>query len=588
MEPSDTIPPPQGTSPIEEEETTLGSDARTRAANDALRALARAARSFQLYDPSNDAIRAFLEEVRQAFQHFSQEHGDLVLAVRPFEMVLAPDRDVVYLERDRERSLAFRLFRDGVRNLVVQPDVQWSELLQLLEVLSIRYTGISHSEDDVVTLLWKANFQNIQVEAVEGFVPEDEVEDDGLGIEIAHQRLANNAEVRVPPNFDQPHPDLRGQGTPSWKAIPAPTLERLRREETSQHLPEDCLGLVSELLAIIQDPTDPIQLAEARPLLTEIRDFLLSEGQLDNLLRMLDLLFVAVRRDKQAQEVQVLVDSFADRNALARLVHSVPPNAAEVPESFLQLLDQLPGDHLSTLVDLLETERAARSRRTIRQLIARELPAHAPYIIQRLQGAYGSVAADLFRALTRGSPDDAQKLALDMADSGDMDILFECCQVVELTGYNATTRAVAFKLLHSHEEMIRIRTIQGVGHQGDRRMFPALARHAKERSGGRLRTEEAVIIGRVMAELDPNSALESFKDWCLPKGLLGRVRGSDTALTWAAVTGLPLIDSDEADDVLKQVAHLNREHEELHSQAVQARVRRRQRLAETRSPEAGG
>jgi len=587
MEPNDPRPPVSGVRAPDDQETELGSDDRARAANDALRALARAARSFQLYDPSNDAIRTFLEEVRDAFHAFGAHHGELHLAVRPFEMVLAPEREVVYLERDRERSLAFRLFRDGVRNLVVQPAVAWSELLQLLEILSIRYTGLSHSEDDVVTLLWKANFQNIDVEAVEGFVPEDEVEDDGLGLELAHQRLANHAEVRVPPNFDLPHPNLTGEDQPTWRPIADATLDRLRSEETSQHLPEDCLGLVSELLTVVQDPTDPVRLSEARPLLTEIRDFLLSEGQLDNLLRMLDLLLMAVRGDQDGADVQVLIDSFADRNALARLVHSVPPDADTVPESFLRLLDQLPGDHLSTLIDLLETERAARSRRTIRQLIARELPARSAYVIQRLQTSYGSVAADLFRAVTAGSPDDAQKLALELSNSGDMDILFECCHVVELTGYNATTRAVAFKLLHSHEEMVRIRTIQGVGHQGDRRMFPALVRHAKERSGGRLGDDEAKVIGGVMARLDPEAALAAFKDWCLPKGLLSRVRGADHALNWAAVTGLPLVDNDDADGVLKQIAHLNREDEALYNGAVQGRVRRRQRIAEDQKSKAG-
>lgn len=592
MEPSDPRPSDSGAPAADEQETALGSDDRTRAANDALRSLARAARSFQLYDPSNDAIRAFLEEVRDAFDLFAKDHGDLVLAVRPFEMVLAPDRDVVYLERDRERSLAFRLFRDGVRNLVIKPDVQWSELLQLLEILSIRYSGISHSEDDVVTLLWKANFKNIDVEAVEGFVPEDEVEDDGLGIELAHQRLANHAEVRVPPNFDLPYPNLSGEQQPEFRPVAPSTLVRLRAEESSQHLPEDCLGLVSELLTVVQDPTDPIELTEARPLLTEIRDFLLSEGQLDNLLRMLDLLQLAANGAQDGAEVQVLVDSFADRNALARLVHSVPPDAVAVPEAFLRLLDQLPGDHLSTLVDLLETERAARSRRTIRELISRELPDRAPYVIQRLQTSYGGVAADLFRAVTAGSPDDAQKLALELSNSGDMDILFECCHVVELTGYNATTRAVAFKLLHSHEEMVRIRTIQGVGHQGDPRMFPALVRHAKERSGGRLSNDEAKVIGGVMGRLAPESALSAFKEWCLPKGLLSRVRGADPALNWAAVTGLPLVDNDDADDLLKQIANLNREDEPLYNQAIQARVRRRQRITEEKRtaeepPEAG-
>ena len=192
--------------------------------------------------------------------------------------------------------------------------------------------------------------------------------------------------------------------------------------------------------------------------------------------------------------------------------------------------------------------------------------------------SYGGVAADQLRAVTTGSPDDAQKLALDFADSNDMDILFECCHVVELTGYNATTRAVAFKLLHSHEEMVRIRTIEGIGAQGDRRMFAALARHAKERSGGRLSTDEARVIGQVMAELDSDQAMAAFLDWTYAKGFLSRVRGVDRALSWAAITGLQHIDQDQADGLLRSIASANKEDEEVYEYAVQARVRRRQRV----------
>src|SRR5512136_798858 len=99
-------PSETGLAPELAEEAQLGGTPAGRAANAALRAISRTARSFLLYDPHNDAIRSFLEDLRARMEEALRAAGTLALEVRPFELVL--NGEVVYLERDRERSLAFR------------------------------------------------------------------------------------------------------------------------------------------------------------------------------------------------------------------------------------------------------------------------------------------------------------------------------------------------------------------------------------------------------------------------------------------------------------------------------------------------
>src|SRR5512139_4280666 len=154
------------------EERRLAGSPHATAANAAVLALTRAARSFTLYDPANKVVRALIADYRDRFRAVLDGFGPLVLDIHPFELTLG--REVVYLERDRERSLAFRLFRDGVRRLSFAADTSWDELLRLLQILSIRYTGVRQQEDDLVTLLRKAGFAGIHVSAIEGFVPEEE------------------------------------------------------------------------------------------------------------------------------------------------------------------------------------------------------------------------------------------------------------------------------------------------------------------------------------------------------------------------------------------------------------------------------
>ena len=137
-----------------------GASEQGKAAAKSLGAMDRAARSFTLYDPGNAAVSHFLEEIEQNFRSYLDAYGAMDLRVRPYELLI--EDEVIYEDEDRERSLAFKLFRDGVRRLVIERNAPWEEILQLLQILSVRFTGIRSNEDDMVTLLWKAGFKNIE------------------------------------------------------------------------------------------------------------------------------------------------------------------------------------------------------------------------------------------------------------------------------------------------------------------------------------------------------------------------------------------------------------------------------------------
>src|SRR5512139_3562450 len=183
------------------EEGRLGGSPAAKAANAAVLALTRAARSFTLYDPANKVVRSLIADYHDRFRAVLEGFGPLVLDVHPFE--LTAGREVVYFERDRESSLSFRLFRDGVRKIAFAAEATWDELQHLLQILSIRYTGVRQQEDDLVTLLRKAGFDGIRVSAIEGFVPEEENRESPLGADL----LRGTRERYDPPSqWDLPLP----------------------------------------------------------------------------------------------------------------------------------------------------------------------------------------------------------------------------------------------------------------------------------------------------------------------------------------------------------------------------------------------
>jgi hypothetical protein len=174
--------------------------------------------------------------------------GALELEVRAFELALRGE--VVYLERDRERSLAFPLYRDGVRRLSLRPGLAWEEILGLVEILSVRYTGVRQQEDDIVTLLSKAAFPHVRFVAIEGFSPDEEEADEGPTAAVEH--------IVPRADWDLPAPSLEATAPFAVRPLSADALAALRREQDDDTVARECVDLVVDLAERVADDHDPL------------------------------------------------------------------------------------------------------------------------------------------------------------------------------------------------------------------------------------------------------------------------------------------------------------------------------------------
>ena len=208
-----------------------------------LLALTKAARSFTLYDPANKVVRKLIGEYREKTRQVLDTYGTLALTVHPYELLLG--EEVVYKDADRERSLAFRLFRDGIRRVQFEQATTWEELVRLLQILSIAFTAIRQQEDDLVTLLRKAGFEHIRIAAIEGFLPEEEQTEASLAAATQHA----GQERRDPPaQWDLPFPPLKEAAPLRYRPVSEELLERLRAEEAETTVAPEAVRVALELL----------------------------------------------------------------------------------------------------------------------------------------------------------------------------------------------------------------------------------------------------------------------------------------------------------------------------------------------------
>ena len=515
--------------------TQLGTTAAAQAANATLLALSRAGRSFLLYDAHNEAIRAFLEDYKQSHARFAEAHGSLELTVRPFELVY--EGEVVYLERDRERSLAFKMFRDGVRKVTLRKSVTWDELLRLLEILSIRYTGVRQSEDDLVTLLWKAGFKNIDLEAIEGVVPdeEDEEEDDD----------ADRQQHGAPDDRDLPLPTSHRPEPAYYDDVEEDALAALREEVDTLHLPSNAVRLSELLLTLVADPVDPTDHGDVRHYLEELRDFLMAEEQLGTLVAFTSRVQEALHHDP------ALLASFHSgfgQEGLRRIVRSIQKNHTTVPAELLELLALVPGRHLEELVALLGSERDAVGRRMVRQLIERYAPDNETWLMGQILAAESDVARDLLRALGTASPDMMVTIAPDLATHSDTSLLEELLWQLDKLGRGASIDRVLLDMLNSDNEAVAVRAAETLAR---RAYHPALENMVSRIEHG-VSHEAAEAMGAALSQLNPREAQTRFRRWIRPGGLRQMMGGAGRGPgVWAAMGGLERMLDPIDDDVVE-------------------------------------
>jgi hypothetical protein len=538
-------PPPEAVEPAPEEHRLAGSP-HAVAANSAVLALTRAARSFSIYDPANKVVRALIADYRDRFRAVLEGFGPLVLAVHPFELTLG--REVVYLERDRERSLAFRLFRDGVRKLAFAAETNWDEQLRLLQILSIRYTGVRQQEDDLVTLLHKAGFDGIHVAAIEGFVPEEEQKEAPLEADILR---GSRTRYDPPPQWDLPLPPFPEAAPLRYRPVAPELLERLRAEETDATVPKQALRAVGELL----HAPGKHDLRAVLGFALEVREYLLVEQRSDLLVELARLVRSSLAETPDA--AAAFLETWLDARTLRALVSTLRPDEVDLPPHLAELLDAAAGATLDNLIDLLTEEGDGPRGPLLRRLVVRGCRNAPEAIVARLRGAAGAPAVVLLRLLAEVDPKGALHAAGEAASAPDEVLQREALRHLEATPFSPEIARGLHHLVESRHEAVRLAALPVMAARGGPRVFTALRSHV-EKHAARLSALEAEAAGQALARSSSRSALETFGEWLRPKsgGLLGKLVKMPAAPPFqrVALAGLRLLAVPEAEPLLVLLA----------------------------------
>jgi hypothetical protein len=132
-----------------------------------IQGMTKALRAFQMYLPNNPIYQRAIQNLRAAFAPIWAATDELVLSIAETE--LSWEGQVVYRQLNKSESIAWTLFKDGMRALTLHKGAEEQELPRLLETINKARFLTAEAGDDLLTLLWAIEFECIKYRFVDFF-----------------------------------------------------------------------------------------------------------------------------------------------------------------------------------------------------------------------------------------------------------------------------------------------------------------------------------------------------------------------------------------------------------------------------------
>lgn len=132
-----------------------------------IQVMVKALRAFQMYLPNNPIYQRAIQNLRTGLVPIWAAVEELVFTVHETELIW--EEQVVYRQLNKSESLAWSLFKDGMRALTIHRGAEVEELPHLLRTINQARFLPADAGDDLLTLLWAHEFQCIQYRFIDFF-----------------------------------------------------------------------------------------------------------------------------------------------------------------------------------------------------------------------------------------------------------------------------------------------------------------------------------------------------------------------------------------------------------------------------------
>lgn len=146
-----------------------------RAAKEIVQSILKSKKIIRMYPANNPIYVKTIEDCFARFNEFFNYREDLALKIRQNEITWESDQ--VYAATEKEENLALFFFKDGLREVTFKRGLSSGEMEDFLKITAMDFER-DVVDDDIVTLFWERDFQNIQYIADDAILADEDTYQD--------------------------------------------------------------------------------------------------------------------------------------------------------------------------------------------------------------------------------------------------------------------------------------------------------------------------------------------------------------------------------------------------------------------------
>jgi HEAT repeat protein len=357
-----------------------------------VKVIAKGLRAFQMYPPNNPMYQRSQQAIHDAFLPIWSSTPHLAFTVTETDLVW--EDEVVYHQPNRAESLAWMLYKDGMRMLRFRPGVEEEEIVTFLQVVARSRLLAGDAADDLLTLLWEQEFLFVDYQFAESAGeggPSLEPQSSGLAGAPAETAAASNREevrrdiAEAPPL----EPELEEFDSTLYFLEPS-EVQSLADQVADEYARDARQAAFDALLDTFElQPSAAIR-GEVLDIFDQLFPNLLNQGEFRAVARLLgEFRAISQRVTVLDPAIRTRLLSFQARLSepaiLAQLLQALEESSAAFEDADIGLvLGELHAEGLETMLTFLPTLKRPAVRRILEQSVDRLGATHVETLLALL------------------------------------------------------------------------------------------------------------------------------------------------------------------------------------------------------------
>jgi len=534
-------------------------------ARDLMNIFIKTIKAFRIFPPENPSLVGFRELLFRKFQFFLKRYHVFSFKIGEYEFSF--NNRVLYENKDLKGSLAFFLYKDGLREFRFMEGLEEWEIQGFLDIIK-RGDQVNKLEDDLVTMIWERDFVHISYQATDEYledtavtIPENiEQFRKNLNFQpLAHQIDYDYLDEETGEEVNYYEAMNRAASPPSVAMnrdvyfLTPQELEGLRKEvetETSPTFLFNIIDILFEIMALEKKP-EPYQ--DAVTVLIKLLDALLTLGEFQKATDLLSRVFIILKtyslQEWQIKAIQQLAESAGDPQRIERIGKVLERREGVRLDEVRGYLKLLKPNSLQPLMKVLGDLGNPKARRAVCDAVCEIGKNQIDQILPFLEDRRWYLVRNVVYILGRIGKEEALPSVQKALGHREMRVRREAVQALGFIGGSKAFQLL-IKSLQDADVRIRCAAALNLGKVGRKNSLPHLLEviQAKDFTGKEAAEKKAFFDAIGLA--GSNDPIPLLRKLLMKKAWFRRKRVEE--LRQGAASALALIASREAKAVLEQ------------------------------------